>query len=198
MIEPAETTQILQEPRLEFGYRQRLEDPRNGLFLFGPIVDKRTPAQIRAGVIGTPKGVSMYKKWVEATGKFIPAASTNAHHQFPFPGFEAAFRVRWPVSPVVEIAVSPTEISNTVRLSDRYKAIYQTVSLFEQPIRNRLRDDDVQVDVWFVVIPDEVWRYGRPLSRISRDETIYAGRMLGQKVARRLFREPSLFQGDLE
>src|SRR5262249_40029363 len=125
-------------------------------------------------------------------------ASANARHQFPFPGFEAAFRTRWPVSPVVEIAISPTEISNTIRLSDRYKAIYQTVSLFEQPIRNRLRDDDIQVDVWFVVIPDEVWRYGRPLSRLSRDEAIYSGPALGHRVARRLFKEPSLFQEEMD
>jgi hypothetical protein len=198
MITPPESIQILQEPKLEFGYRQRLEDPRNGLFLFGPIVDNRTPSQIRAGVIGTPRGVSMYKKWVEATGKFIPAASTHAQHQFPFPGFEAAFRTRWPVSPVVEIAISPTEISNTIRISDRHKAIYQTVSLFERPIRDRLREDDVQVDVWFVVIPDEVWRYGRPLSRIGRSEAIYSGPTLGQRVARRFFREPSLFQEEMD
>src|SRR5262249_17043490 len=77
-------------------------------------------------------------------------------------------------------------------------AIYQTVWLFEQPIRNRLRDDDIQVDVWFVVIPDEVWRYGRPLSRLSRDEAIYSGPALGHRVARRLFKEPSLFQEEMD
>jgi hypothetical protein len=190
--------QLIPEPKLEFGYRQSLEDPRNGLFLFGPIVDNRTPGEIRAGVIGTPRGVTMYKRWVEATGKFIAAASAEVQHQFPFPGFEVAFRARWPVTPVAEIAVSPIEISNYIRLSDRHKAIYQTVSLYERPIRERLRDDDVQVDVWFVVIPDEVWRYGRPLSRISKNEAVYAGPTLGQRVARRLFLEPSLFQEEME
>jgi hypothetical protein len=198
MIAPSVSMKLLSEPKLEFGYRQRLEDPRNGLFLFGPISDKRTPSQIRAGVIGTPRGVTLYKKWVETTGTFIPASSANSQHQFPFSGFEAAFRARWPALPVVEIAVSPTEISNTIRLSDRYKAIYQTVTLFEKPIRHVLRDDDAQVDVWFVVIPDEVWRYGRPMSRISRDKVIYSGPTLGQKVARRLFHEPSLFQEEMD
>jgi hypothetical protein len=198
MTVSSHSIQLLPEPKLEFGHRQSLEDPRNGLFLFGPIVDNRTPAQIRAGVVGTPRGVSMYKKWVEATGKFIPAASANVQHQFPFPGFEAAFRARWTVNPIAEIAISPTESSNTIRLSDRHKAIFHTVSLYERPIRERLRDDDIQVDVWFVVITDEVWRYGRPLSRVSKDEAIYAGPTLGQKVARRLFREPSFFQEEME
>lgn len=190
--------EIISEPKLEFGYRQTLEDPRNGLFLFGPIIDNRTPSQIRAGVIGTPRGVAMYRRWVEAANKFIPAASANSLHQFPFPGFEAAFRSRWPISPITEIAVSPTEISNTIRLSDRYKAIYDTVSVFERPIRRRLRDDDVQVDVWFVIIPDEVWKLGRPLSRLSSDQAIYSSPGLGPRVARKLFREPSLFQEDMD
>jgi hypothetical protein len=198
MIARSESIEVLPEPKLEFGYGQKLEDPRNGLFLFGPLVDNRTPVQIRAGVIGTPKGVAMYRRWVEATAKFIPAASANVQHQFPFPGFEAAFRTRWPLCPVVEIAVSPTEISNTIRLSNRHEAIYKTVSLFEQPIKNCLRDDDVQVDVWFVVIPDEVWRYGRPLSRVGPDQAIYSGPSLGQRVARRLFKEPSLFQEEMD
>jgi hypothetical protein len=198
MIASLDSIRLLPEPKLEFGYGQKLEDPRNGLFLFGPLIDNRTPSGIRAGVIGTPRGVSLYKQWVGATSKFIPAANANSQHQFPFPGFEAAFRASWPISPVVEIAVSPTEISNTIRLSDRYKAIYQTVSLFEQPIRDRLRDDDIQVDVWFVVIPDEVWRYGRPLSRVGREQAIYSGPTLGPRVARRLFREPSLFREEMD
>jgi hypothetical protein len=189
---------LLSEPKLEFGYRQKLEDPRNGLFLFGPLQDNRAPSQIRAGVIGTPRGVSMYRRWVDQTNRFIPAVNVNSRHQFPFPGFQAAFNARWPSLPSVEIAVSPTEISNAIRLSDRYRAIYQTVSLFSQPIQDRLRDDDVQVDVWFVIIPDEVWKYGRPLSRINRNEAIYSGQTLGPRVARRLFREPSLFQEEMD
>lgn len=64
MTVSSHSIQLLPEPKLEFGHRQSLEDPRNGLFLFGPIVDNRTPAQIRAGVVGTPRGVSMYKKWL--------------------------------------------------------------------------------------------------------------------------------------
>jgi hypothetical protein len=198
MSAPSSSIELLPEPQLEFGYRQRLEDPRNGLFLFGPLLDNRAPSQIRAGVIGTPRGVSMYRKWVEQTSKFIPAANSNVRHQFPFPGFQAAFKAHWPSSPAVEIAISPTEISNVIRLSDRYQAIYQSVSLYAKPIRERLRDDDVQVDVWFVIIPDEVWKYGRPLSRINREEAIYSGPTLGPRVARRLFKEPSLFQEEMD
>ena len=189
---------VLSEPQLEFGYGQRQEDPRNGLFLFGPVNDRRKPTTIRAGVIGTPKGVTNFKKWLSEVNRFIPAASDRSFHQFAFPGFEATFRTRWPTDPVVEIALSASDIGNTIRQSDRHKAIYDTVTLFERPIRNRLREDDVQIDVWFVVIPDEVWRLGRPLSRLSSSEAIYSTGAIGPKAARRFLREPSLFEEDMQ
>ena len=44
----------IKEPRLEFGYQQELEDPRDGLNLFGPYDRGLGSAYgIRAGVIGT-------------------------------------------------------------------------------------------------------------------------------------------------
>jgi hypothetical protein len=189
---------VLPEPKLEFGFGQRQEDPRNGLFLFGPISDRRKPSGIRAGVIGTPKGVTNFKKWLSDANRFIPAASDKSLHQFAFPGFEATFRTKWPSEPVVEIALSATEIGNNIRQSDRHKAIYDTVSLFEAPIREKLREDDVQVDVWFVVIPDEVWRLGRPLSRLTSSEAIYSAGAMGPRTARRFLREPSLFEEDMQ
>ncbi|WP_063695248.1 argonaute/piwi family protein [Bradyrhizobium embrapense] len=188
---------ILPEPMLEFGYQQQIEDPRNGLFLFGPIADRKPPA-IRLGAIGTPSGLSILRDWLDSANRFIPAITEGSAHQFAFPGFEAAFRTRWSNKPAVEIAVSSADVANTIRKSDRYQAIYETVSLFERPIKRHLREDDSQVDIWFVVVPDEVWRLGRPLSRVSRSEAIYSRPSLGPRVARRLFREPSLFSEEMD
>ncbi|WP_213290906.1 hypothetical protein [Bradyrhizobium sp. sGM-13] len=196
MIEP-DRIDIVPEPKLEFGFRQQLEDPRDGLFLFGPIVDHRKPAQIRAGVIGTQQGVSIFREWLRKVSSFIPAPTASASRQFAFPGFEAAFRTPWPINSVAELAVSATDIGNAIRQSDRHKAIYDTVSLYERSIRRQLRDDDAQVDVWFVVIPDEVWRLGRPLSKLSKAEAIISQPSIGARVARRLFREPSLFSEEM-
>src|SRR5260221_1717345 len=108
-----ETIKVLPEPMLEFGYKQQLEDPRNGLFLFGPIVDRK-PSQIRAGVVGTPKGVSIFRTWLENANRLIPAGSDQSIHQFAVPSFEAAFRTPWPSIPAVEIAVSSTDVANSI------------------------------------------------------------------------------------
>lgn len=188
---------IVPEPKLEFGYKQQLEDPRDGLFLFGPVLDRRKPAQIRAGVIGTQQGVSTFRNWLQKANSYIPAVDKNSSHQFAFPGFEAAFRTSWPSASIVELAVSATDVGNSIRQTDRHKAIYDTVSIFERPIRKHLRDDDAQVDLWFVVVPDEVWRLGRPLSRLNKTEAIFSGPSMGARVARRLFREPSLFSEEM-
>ena len=54
------------EPRLEFAHGQAVEDPRDGLTLFGPY-DKASGAAygIKTGVIGTPGGIARFKKWVK-------------------------------------------------------------------------------------------------------------------------------------
>jgi hypothetical protein len=185
----------LDEPMLEFGYGQKLKDPKDGLFLFGPLEDRR-PAEMRVGVIGTPKGISLYREWLDRAREFIPLAEPDVRHRLAYPGFEAVFQTKWPTKAVVEIGVSATEIFNAIRKTDRHKAIYDTVSLFSGPIIKKLIEDDLQVDVWFVVIPDEIWRLGRPLSRPSKLEGVFDPDALGPKLGKRLLREPSLFVED--
>jgi hypothetical protein len=49
----------LDEPRLLFQYGQAMEDPRDGLNLFGPL-DEGKPHGIRGGVIGTAAGIAKF------------------------------------------------------------------------------------------------------------------------------------------
>jgi hypothetical protein len=189
--------EYIEEPLLEFGHGQRLKDPRDGLFLFGPLAERR-PAQIRVGVVGRLAGLSLYRDWLDKAQRFIPAAEPETAHHLAFPGFEAIFQTSWPTNPIIEIPVSAAEIANSIRKTDRHSAIYETVGLFVDPIVRRLTEDDLGVDVWFVVIPDEVWRLGRPLSRPSRSEAVQDRGALGTRLARRFLREPSLFPEDME
>ena len=53
----------LPEPELLFGHNQSVEDPRDGLSLFGPL-DQGKPYGIRSGVIGTPRGIQLFKDWL--------------------------------------------------------------------------------------------------------------------------------------
>ena len=49
----------LPEPTLRFGYDQEMEDPKDGLMLFGPL-DEGRPYGIRCGVIGTRDGIGRF------------------------------------------------------------------------------------------------------------------------------------------
>src|SRR5580700_9111190 len=118
------------EPTLQFGYGQTSVDPRDGLFLFGPLIDERKPPLMRIGVVGTLDGLFAYREWVAKIRRYIPAANPAAAHQFSFPGFEAAFKTSWPEKPVIEIPIPANEIAKSIRLSDRHLAIHETVSLF--------------------------------------------------------------------
>lgn len=197
MSEKPERLGYFGEPLLEFGHGQKLENPKDGLFVFGPLVDERKPAQMRVGVIGTPEGIDRYHDWILAATQYIPAANSSSPHHTAFPGFESVFKTAWPSTPILELPIPGSEISNRIRIADRHKAIFETVSLFEDPISRRAREDDLGIHVWFVVIPDEVWRLGRPLSKLSSSERIYVADTFGFRYAQRLFREPSLFPEDM-
>jgi hypothetical protein len=186
---------FLKEPLLQFGYGQILDDPRTGLLAFGPLEDRR-PGEINVGVIGTPESVAVFRDWWERVRNYIPSLKANVAHHISFPGLEVAFKVGWK-SPVVEIPVSQIDLSAVLRSSDRHKAIYDTVSQFEGPIRRRLVDDDLRVDVWFVVVPEEVFLLGRPKSRVPLADQVPANQRMNTRLAKRLQKQPSLFAEDM-
>jgi hypothetical protein len=192
-----DTLEYFSEPLLRFGYGQVCDDPKSGLFTYGPLEERR-PSAVRVGVVGTPRAIALYKSWSRGVLQNIPADNPASGHQMPFPGFEAVFRVSGLQNPVVELAVSEAEIARAIRLADRHFAIYETVSLFEQPIRHRLQQDDIAVDIWFVVVPEEVYLLGRPLSRVRRDQKISLAIQMNARLARRLQKEPSLFPEDMQ
>ncbi len=185
------------EPHLRFGHGQSSDDPRSGLFLYGPLSDNQKPKHMRIGVVGTPEGIAAYRAWVRRINCFIPAAREEALHQVGFPGFEAAFQTEWSTEPVAIIAISPADIARAIRLADRHVAMYEAVSLYVEPIRQRLRSDDTIIDLWFIVVPEPVYTFGRPLSKVPTNERIALERRINARIAKRLRTEPSLFEEDM-
>ena len=85
---------LLEEPRLEFRHGQFLEDPHDGLSLFGPygIEVSSHPKNLTIGVIGTPEGIQAFNRWCKVTrGAVYPGDGRDPHLWPVFPGFEAAF-----------------------------------------------------------------------------------------------------------
>jgi hypothetical protein len=182
------------EPLLTFGHGQEVEDPRDGLMLFGPL-DEGAPYGLRIGVIGTVDGIAYYKAWAQAIqGRLWDRGNPIARP--PYPGFETAFRIPWRVDPVITATVDEVTLERAVRLEDRHQRVYAAVSVYADGITAAVRREETSVDLWFVVIPDVVYENCRPRSDVARELRIRSEGALGPRLGRRLRDEPSLFADD--
>ena len=185
-----------EEPCLEFGYGQALEDPRDGLTLFGPLDDGK-PYGIRSGVVGTTEGLQRFSRWVGEIARPVRSDGVDLAHP-DFPGFETVFGVPWSAQPTVAKEVSGEELDRVLRLDEGHIRVFRAVDLYAQKILEVSRDEDVGVDVWFVVIPDSVYQYGRPTSRPPADRRVAAEGRLSPAYRRQLQTNMPLFEEDLD
>ena len=156
----------LNEPLLKFGYDQNAEDARDGLTLFGPFESAK--GEVRVGVIGTPIGINAYKAFVADINK--PIFTNSAGRPF-FPGFHSVFGLKWLPEPVAAIFLSKDMVNSLINVENLYERTYQLVSLYLDEIKNYLRTEEKQIDLWYIVIPLNIWRLCRPKSE-SKGATI--------------------------
>ena len=188
---------FIDEPLLQFGYGQTLDYPRDGLFLFGPVHDEPCVDAVRYGVIGTTDGVEHFSKWSKRIQAFIkpPVGPQGVSaYNVPFPGFEQAFRAKWPREPHCTLAtISKEKLSRVVRIANRHEAVKLAVDLYFDELVAEHDRNESPPDFWFVVIPEEVYQYGRSKSSVPVDERVLGKVLITEKLARTLEKEPSLF-----
>ena len=162
----------LPEPKLLFRHGQAIEDPRDGLTLFGPL-DEISPYGIRAGVVGTKEGIRKYKAWVQWMQGPVRLAVPNPARP-PFPGFQSAFRIPWGPEPVLALEIDDSELKANAGLDDRHQRVFKTVNVYANAIEDALTAEEARPDVWFIVIPDYVRRYCRPRANVAPEDRIAA------------------------
>ena len=179
----------LAEPKLRFGYNQAVEDPRDGLTLFGPL-DQTGPYGIRPAVIGTPEGVDRFHRWV----KRIQGPIDDDNRSRPmFPGFEAAFNVPFAQKAVLEYHLDAHELNDACDVADRHQRVNGVVRLFTDKIRAAVIDEDTRADVWFVIVNEKVYSRCRPESTVPLESRVRRPDALSGGIAKRLLAEPSLY-----
>jgi hypothetical protein len=186
----------LPEPALHFGHNQHLEDARDGLTLFGPL-DKGKVYGIRAGVIGTKDGIRHYKNWVKRIQQ--PIIDLDKHgnpltHRPFFPGFETAFGIPWDSAPILEITIPDDELEKYIYLDDKYQRVYKTVGVYSERILNAIRQEEEKADIWFVIIPENLWKNCRPKSLINAARRVIAEDKMSPRRAKKLQSAPSMFE----
>jgi hypothetical protein len=130
------------------------------------------PVRMDVGVIATPAGLEKYSKWVGSIEKFIdvppptPDRNRNEANTFVWPGFQAVYGAAWPSKPFATCLIDADELSRRILSADRHHAICSAVALYEDALRKYLREEVARPALWFAVVPDEVYKYGRPKSSV--------------------------------
>jgi hypothetical protein len=186
----------ISEPTLRFGHQQGMEDPRDGLTLFSPF-DEGNVYGIRAGVIGTMEGIRRYRDWVARLQFPIidldDAGKPQMNRPF-FPGFEEAFKIPWRPKPIKEIVIPDGELEKHLYLDDSYKRVFETVEVYSERILKAKREDDAAVDIWFVIIPEDVYKLCRPKSVVASSQRVEAEGRMKPHSAQKLRNNPTFFE----
>ncbi len=182
----------IDEPTLQFGHGQALEDPRDGLTLFGPL-DKASGYGVRAGVIGPQTAIERFKRWAQQVQGPV-GLGRNDRARPPFPGFQATFRVPWAIDRIQTIEIDADALSQAIHLPEPHERVYNAAGIYEEPIRTFLRTEDAPVDIWFTLVPEDVYRYCRPKSRVPESEQTKSSAKMTSAIARHLQTNPSLFE----
>src|ERR1700690_1961822 len=117
----------LDEPKVLFGYNQKMEDPRDGLMIFGPLENMK-PYGIISGVVSTKDGLEKFKKFLKEIEK--PVYNRDITSRPFFPGFNAVFKMEWSSDKIYHINVDENELGKCLYHEDTHTRTYNTVSLF--------------------------------------------------------------------
>jgi hypothetical protein len=165
---------ILKEPKLEFSFHQKLEHPIDGLMLFGPNdLDKPSqPKSITYGLIGTKEGIKKFKAFSKLLNKPLFDDANEARMALwpMFPGFEAAFHCKYPEEPAWEHEIDDQKLLNDAKINDPNKRAYAVVEHYIKAISNASKNRDENIRVMFCIVPEEVYKNCRPMSRIYDGE----------------------------
>lgn len=184
----------LEEPTLLFGHNQGMEDPRDGLALFGTL-DVGQVYGIRAGVIGTKEGIRRYKDWVQKIQQPLYETETIEHRPI-YPGFETTFKIPWKPEPLLERVITDSELDECVHLGDQHLRVFKTVEVYSSRILDADVKEEKKVDIWFVIVPERVWKYCRPQSKVEAALRVTSDEGMSSKRGKKLLKQPSMFEAE--
>jgi len=163
-----ERVTVLEEPELEFRFEQRMQDPRDGLSLFGPFdADESHPQSPAYIVLGPPEGIGAFGSWSSAFNRPFSHPKMEKRRLWPsFPGFEAAFGSPWVEQPAWTYPIDREKLLDASQKRDSHERCYSVVDQYLDGLE-MTQKLDTSVSVAVCVVPDEVWLNCRPESRVA-------------------------------
>lgn len=157
----------LEEPELVFGHEQALEDPRDGLTLFGPLKEN-CPFGIHYGLVGTEAGINRFYRWIKTTFGLLAHTEVSKRTLWvPFPSFEAAFGIPIADKALATKIIDEKILKEILREDDGYQRVYKTVNQYTQPILDFYKKADEGINLWFIISPESVFEECRPRSTVE-------------------------------
>lgn len=164
MIEPI--IKYIAEPNLTFGSNQKAIDPKDGLMLFGPFDNKRIKGSITLGVIGPlPARKAMIDYLKRLHNPILPVKDPQKHPMFP--GIESVMGISVNFDNIQQINIENKDIDEALRYTDSHIRINKLVNLYVEPLISYDKEEEMPVNLWMVVIPETIYTYGRPKSKIK-------------------------------
>jgi hypothetical protein len=169
MIEPI--LKYIDEPLLTFASGQKAIDPRDGLMLFGPFDHKKVQGQKTIGIIGTH---SLRQIMIDYLKKIhSPIFHLDKSIARPnFPGIEAVFGISVNFNNIPQLDIEEKDVDKYLKYTDSHQRVHNWVNLYVEKLNAYINMEEMPVDVWLVIIPQCIFQYGRPNSKIKKDETM--------------------------
>ena len=158
---------FLKEPKLTFGFKQKMEDPRDGLTLFGAYSRNKLSGQISVGIIGPKDQRQFLKNYLERIHRPVKCSVAEVARPY-FPGLQAAFDVYINFSALQEIDIPIDEIKKYLNYTDGHVRNHNLTKLYADKLIKYQNEEHTPVVVWFVILPDEIYTFGRPKSKIPK------------------------------
>lgn len=178
------------EPKLTFGFKQKMEDPRDGLTLFGPYSKDQYSGQVNIGIIGPKTQRGYIIEYLKRIHQPVSSSTPDVARPY-FPGLEAAFGVFINFSAIPQIEISEAKINEYLKYTDSYQRVHNLSNLYAEALSKFANEEHTTVSVWFVVIPDDVYKYSRPKSKIAKSEDNIK---VGLSAKERRGNQPFLFE----
>jgi hypothetical protein len=160
--------EIFSEPLLEFRHGQTLQDPHDGLSLFGPYEEDFHPKNISYGIIGPPDGIQAFSEWASMlNGPIFPEEGKDTKLWPPYKGFELIYHSEWPNKPSWSYPLDRKALLIAAKHRDPHKRTFDVVKQYLDGIPV-LKKKDSSIGFLVCIVPDEVWKNCRPKSRINQ------------------------------
>lgn len=183
----------IDEPLINFGYDQPLEDPRDGLTLFGPY-SRTNLTSARIGIIGTEIGIKIFLEWLNKIENPVKSIDNIARPFFP--GIAATYEIEINYSAFRKITIDEDNIREYLNYQDSHQRVHKLSNLYVDKLINYYQQEEFIVDIWFLIIPDDIYKYCRPKSRIPITAEINPIGIRGKSLRRNetLFEEINALQ----